>query len=83
VSNHGAPLSAAIALLAAITLSTAVWAGAGVPRAAAVTREAVAQESFTTAAAADLLGSDGRYTILFLGSDKRCRKLGSPLLNQR
>ncbi len=83
VSNHGAPLSAAIALLAAITLSTAAWAGAGVPRAAAVTREAVAQESFTTAAAGDLLGSDGRYTILFLGSDKRCRKLGSPLGAER
>jgi hypothetical protein len=83
VSNHGAPLSAAIGLLAAITLSTAAWAGAGVPRAAAVTREAVAQESFTTAAAADLLGSDGRYTILFLGSDKRCRKLGSPLGAER
>ena len=42
--NRGAPLSAALALLAAITLSTAVWAGVAVPRTAAVVREAVAQE---------------------------------------
>ena len=76
--NRGAPLSAALALLAAITLSTAVWAGIAVPRTAAVVREAVTQEVVTTATAGELLGSDGRYTILFLGSDKRCRKLGSP-----
>jgi hypothetical protein len=81
--NRGAPLSAALALLAAITLSTAVWAGVAVPRTAAVVREAVTQEVVTTATAGGLLGSDGRYTILFLGSDKRCRKLGSPLGAER
>jgi len=81
--NRGAPLSAALAILAAITLSTAVWAGVAVPRTAAVVREAVAQEPVTTATAGELLGDDGRYTILFLGSDKRCRKLGSPLGAER
>jgi hypothetical protein len=81
--NRGAPLSAALALLAAITLSTVVWAGVAVPRTAAVVREAVTQEVVTTATAGGLLGSDGRYTILFLGSDKRCRKLGSPLGAER
>jgi anionic cell wall polymer biosynthesis LytR-Cps2A-Psr (LCP) family protein len=81
--NRGAPLSAALALLAAITLSTAVWAGVAVPRTAAVVREAVTQEDVTTATAGELLGDDGRYTILFLGSDKRCRRLGSPLGAER
>lgn len=81
--NRGAPLSAALALLAAITLSTAVWAGVAVPRTAAVVREAVTQEVITTTTAGELLGNDGRYTILFLGSDKRCRKLGSPLGAER
>jgi hypothetical protein len=81
--NRGAPLSAAIALLAAITLSTAVWAGVAVPRTAAAVQESVRQGAITTATAGELLGSDGRYTILFLGSDKRCRKLGSPLGAER
>ena len=81
--NRGAPLSAALALLAAITLSTAVWAVVAVPRTAAVVREAVTQEVVTTATAGELLGSDGRYTVLFLGSDKRCRALGSPLGAER
>lgn len=81
--NRGAPLSAALALLAAITLSTAVWAGVAVPRTAAVVRDAVTPEVTTTATAGELLGRDGRYTILFLGSDKRCRALGSPLGAER
>jgi hypothetical protein len=81
--NRGVPLSAALALLAAITLSTAVWAGVAVPRTAAVVREAVTQEVVPTPTAGELLGDDGRYTILFLGSDKRCRKLGSPLGAER
>ena len=41
------------------------------------------QEVITTTTAGELLGDDGRYTILFLGSDKRCRKLGSPLGAER
>ena len=81
--NRGAPLSAALALLAAITLSTAVWAGVAVPRTAAAVQESVRQGAITTATAGELLGSDGRYTILFFGSDKRCRKLGSPLGAER
>ena len=81
--NRGAPLSAALALLAAITLSTAVWAGVAVPRTAAAVQESVTQGAATTATAGELLGSDGRYTILFLGSDKRCRNLGSPLGAER
>lgn len=50
--------SLAPALLAALVGTTAAWAGAHVGRA--------------TATPANLLGADGRYTLLFLGSDKRC-----------
>ncbi|MGA1422758.1 MAG: hypothetical protein ACO32N_02585 [Candidatus Limnocylindrus sp.] len=74
--NRGAPLSAALALLAGITLSTAVWAGIASAR-------TVATSELSTTATGERLGDDGRYTILFLGSDKRCRRLGSPLGAER
>jgi len=74
--NRGAPLSAALALLAGITLSTAVWAGIASAR-------TVVTSELSTTATGERLGDDGRYTILFLGSDKRCRRLGSPLGAER
>ena len=84
--NRGAPLSAALALLAGITLSTAVWAGVANARPVSVATEtarvATIGETNTTTTGA-LLGDDGRYTVLFLGSDKRCRRIGSPLGAER
>jgi anionic cell wall polymer biosynthesis LytR-Cps2A-Psr (LCP) family protein len=74
--NRGAPLSAALALLAGITLSTAAWAGIASAR-------TVATSELSTTATGERLGDDGRYTILFLGSDKRCRRIGSPLGAER
>ena len=86
--HRGAPYGAALALLAAITVATATWAGLG-PLAVA-TRSARAAEPITTTApqlaslvGSPLLGSDGRYTILFMGSDKRCRSIHSPLGAER
>lgn len=73
--NRGAPLYLALALLAAITISTVAWSGLA-------TAQSNAAE-LTEVATGDHLGSDGRYTILFLGSDKRCRRLGSPLGAER
>jgi hypothetical protein len=52
------PYALAVALLATIFAVTIVWAGAA-PGPAAATPT-------------NILGKDGRYTLLFLGSDKRC-----------
>ncbi|MFM2194022.1 MAG: hypothetical protein RLZZ460_692 [Chloroflexota bacterium] len=52
------PYALAVALLATIFTATAIWAST--PPAAA------------TATPTNILGTDGRYTLLFLGSDKRC-----------
>ncbi|MFZ9767774.1 MAG: hypothetical protein ACO3C4_04720, partial [Candidatus Limnocylindrus sp.] len=54
------PYALAVALLATIFTATAIWAST--PPAAA------------TATPTNILGTDGRYTLLFLGSDKRCAK---------
>ena len=56
------------ALLLALIVAIAGWSGL-LPSGASPVR----------AAEPNILGSDGRYTILFLGSDKRCRAMGSPL----
>ena len=81
--HRGAPHAAALALLAGITFSTATWSGLG--PLAVTTQGARAAEVTAEVAALDasLLGSDGRYTLLFLGSDKRCRKMYSPLGAER
>ena len=84
--NRGAPLRVALSLLAVITLSTAVWAGvvaAHPDSASARTAQTATAFDLNTSATGELLGDDGRYTILFLGSDKRCRRLGSPLGAER
>jgi hypothetical protein len=52
------PYALAVALLATIFAVTVVWASAA-PSPAAATPT-------------NILGTDGRYTLLFLGSDKRC-----------
>ena len=81
--HRGASYAAALALLAGITFVTATWSGLGP---LAVTTQAVrAAEGVAEATELDpsLLGSDGRYTLLFLGSDKRCRKMYSPLGAER
>ena len=52
------PYALAVALLAIIFAVTVVWAGAA--------------PSPVAAATTNILGKDGRYTLLFLGSDKRC-----------
>jgi hypothetical protein len=54
------PYALAVALLATIFAITVVWASAA-PGPVAATPT-------------NILGTDGRYTILFLGSDKRCAK---------
>ena len=54
------PYALAVALLATIFAATVVWASTP-PSPAAATP-------------ANILGKDGRYTLLFLGSDKRCEK---------
>ena len=54
------PYALAVALLATIFAVTVVWASAA-PGPVAATPT-------------NILGTDGRYTILFLGSDKRCAK---------
>ena len=81
--HRGAPHVAAIALLVGITVATATWSGVG--PLAVTTQAARAAEVTAEVAALDqsLLGSDGRYTILFLGSDKRCRRYKSPLGAER
>ncbi len=76
--NRGATTAAAITLLAAITFVTAAWAGVTPIRAAEVPGTESQTADFEPPVAGELLGEDGRYTILFLGSDKRCRRLGSP-----
>lgn len=76
--GRGAPHLVALALLAGIIAVTETWAGLGPigrPTMAARAVEAI-QESATLDDS--LLGSDGRYTLLFLGSDKRCRRIHSP-----
>jgi len=85
--HRGAPHAAAFALLAVITFVTATWSGLG-PLAVTTSRARAAEimaEAATEARVLDpsLLGSDGRYTLLFLGSDKRCRKIHSPLGAER
>ncbi|NBW31558.1 MAG: hypothetical protein EBR48_02755 [bacterium] len=52
------PYALAVALLATIFAATAIWASTP-PGPAAATPT-------------NILGTDGRYTLLFLGSDKRC-----------
>ncbi len=52
------PYALAVALLATIFAATAIWASTP-PTPAAATPT-------------NILGTDGRYTLLFLGSDKRC-----------
>jgi hypothetical protein len=52
------PYVLAVTLLATIFTATVIWASTP-PNAA-------------TATPANILGTDGRYTLLFLGSDKRC-----------
>jgi hypothetical protein len=83
--NRGATLYLALALLAAITVSTVAWSGVATaqPRTGVSSQPALGENRFESATTDELLGSDGRYTILFLGSDKRCRKLGSPLGAER
>lgn len=64
------------ALLLSLIVAIAGWSGLlpnGAPSGTSIAR----------AAEPDILGSDGRYTILFLGSDKRCRAMGSPLGAER
>jgi hypothetical protein len=50
----------AVTLLATIFTATVIWAST--------------PPSPATATPANILGTDGRYTLLFLGSDKRCAK---------
>lgn len=57
------PFAGALVLLSSIIFITAIWAGPSVQPAAATV---------------NVLGTDGRYTLLFLGSDKRCRRMHSP-----
>ena len=57
------PFAGALVLLSSIIFLTAIWAGPSVQPAAATV---------------NVLGTDGRYTLLFLGSDKRCRRMHSP-----
>jgi hypothetical protein len=52
------PYALAVALLATIFAATVIWASAPV--------------SPVAATPTNILGTDGRYTLLFLGSDKRC-----------
>ncbi len=52
------PYALAVALLATIFTATVIWASTPV--------------SPVAATPVNLLGTDGRYTLLFLGSDKRC-----------
>ncbi|MEI6156101.1 MAG: hypothetical protein WCP88_02740 [bacterium] len=56
----GRPYALAVALLATIFAVTVVWASA--------------PPSPVAATPTNILGTDGRYTLLFLGSDKRCLK---------
>ena len=81
--HRGALYAAALALLAGITVATATWSGLG--PLAVTTQAARAAEVVAEATELDpsLLGSDGRYTLLFLGSDKRCRRYKSPLGAER
>ena len=52
------PYVLAVTLLATIFTATVIWAST--------------PPSAATATPANILGTDGRYTLLFLGSDKRC-----------
>lgn len=52
------PYALAVALLATIFAATVIWAST--------------PPSSASATPTNILGSDGRYTLLFLGSDKRC-----------
>jgi hypothetical protein len=52
------PYVLAVTLLATIFAATVIWAST--------------PPSAATATPANILGTDGRYTLLFLGSDKRC-----------
>ena len=67
----GRSLSGAVALLLALATGLAGWSGL------------IPAPSAARAAEPSIVGSDGRYTILFLGSDKRCRAMGSPLGAER
>ena len=81
--HRGAPYAAALALLAGITLATATWSGLGPLALTAQSARAAEDTAEITQLDPSLLGSDGRYTLLFLGSDKRCRKMHSPLGAER
>lgn len=52
------PYALAVTLLATIFAATAIWAST--------------PPSAASATPTNILGTDGRYTLLFLGSDKRC-----------
>lgn len=52
------PYALAVALLATVFTATVIWAST--------------PPSAATATPTNILGTDGRYTLLFLGSDKRC-----------
>ena len=67
----------AVALLLALIVGLAGWSGL-LPSGGLLAEPPAAR-----AAEPDILGSDGRYTVLFLGSDKRCRAMGSPLGAER
>ena len=63
--HRGVPYAAALALLAGITVATAAWSGIG--PLAVTTQGARAAEVVAEVTELDpsLLGSDGRYTLLF------------------
>ena len=77
--HRGALYAAALALLAGITVATATWSGLGPLALTAQSARAAEDTAEITQLDPSLLGSDGRYTLLFLGSDLRCRKMHSPL----
>lgn len=81
--HRGASSTVALALLAVITVATATWSGFGPLAGAPPPIHAAEVAPEVAALDASLLGSDGRYTLLFLGSDKRCRKIHSPLGAER
>jgi hypothetical protein len=61
------PYALAVALLATIFTATVIWAST--------------PPSPANATPTNILGTDGRYTLLFLGSDKRCaKKVGKTMI---
>ena len=66
-------LRAAVAALAVIVVGTAVITGPAVRPTRAILDLAAA--TYTTAQSAAILGRDGRFTILLLGSDARAGRL--------